>query len=153
MKFIGDRFVYGVTVLKPRHRKAFDFFPAFVDEGARHHFFHLAEKLVRIIHAVNGFDAADEVAGQDGVEVDGANKVRLFHQQEEKQADVIFRVEKKAGGKDASEPLLPEGQGLQGYRIFQPPAHQRYCIPVFCQRAADAVHALVVAEVVGNGKI
>jgi hypothetical protein len=78
--------------------------------------------------------------------------MKAAEKQPAKKAEIVFGIKGFAPLKPAVEPLLREGLVVQRGRIFFCSAHQCHRITRLHQRSADADHALVEVEVVGNGE-
>lgn len=134
------------------HHKLFDSFPEPVDAGPGDHFFHFAEKFVGIVYPGYVFDDGNEEAGDNGVEVDGANKADSFKQKVKKQADIEFSVKNETFVEETFQPELLIRHDSQWNRAGKLPADDGNSIARAAEGRADTDHPLVVIQIIGNRK-
>ena len=108
---------------------------------------------MRIVDTWYLFPLRDAQAGENGIEIDGADGIHFLKQQVKEQPDIIFGIEPSGPVEPATDPFLPElhrGQRERGRKLSP---YQGNGIAVLCQACADPLHSLVIAEVIGDGKI
>jgi hypothetical protein len=105
-----------------------------------------------VVHPFVLFEQAHRVYRQYRIEIDRAKDIGPPEQQEKEKPQVIFCIEQKAGIKNTAQPSLAERKILQGNRFPELSPYQQGIVARFCQAARNALHALVVAEIVGYGE-
>jgi hypothetical protein len=105
-----------------------------------------------IIHPWNVFYDRNEIAGQDCVEIYGANKVYFFIKEVKKQFNIEFRIKNETPVEKTTYPKLVKRHVFQRDRRSQFSANKGNMISVPGKGRTDADHALVVAKVVSNRK-
>jgi len=83
-------------------------FPGLIDGRPGDHLLHFAEKLVGVIDPGDAFEPGGPVAGNDGVQVDGADTVHPSEQEVKQQPEVIFQVKELPLTEQQAEPVLLE---------------------------------------------
>ncbi len=131
----------------PRHHP-----PEKFDKGTPHDFRDFGKIFVRIEHALFTAQQGGETSRWQSVEVYGTHCVKAGKQQKQEEPQVVFGVEGKAFLKKAVQPFLFKRPDSQWNRTRQSVPQQRNLMTVLGHSAANAVHPLVVAKVVRDGK-
>jgi len=106
-----------------------------------------------VVDPGNAFEPGGPAAGDDGVQVDGADAVHPSDQQVEQQPEVIFQVKELSLMEQQAKPVLPEKLSLQGEGGGLLPAHQYHVVARLGQGGADPDHSLIIGQIIGYGAI
>ncbi|HTL07352.1 MAG TPA: hypothetical protein VL307_03805 [Chitinophagaceae bacterium] len=106
---------------------------------------------MRIIYPGASFQAADEVTGQNGIKVNGTDKICPAEKQVKEKLEVEQGILQKAFVDEADQSNLPELLGNNRQGIFRATAHEQHLVTVASQRITDADHPLIVIGIIKNG--
>jgi len=137
-------------VLETRYAVSFNRLPYFIYNGTGDHLLHFAEQLVRIIDTGYPSEAGYRIAGEDSIQVDGADGVHLLPKEEEEEAEVVLEIEELSFGKKQPKAALTKGAANQGKGGLLPAADQGDLVSGGGKRCADPYHTLVIIEVIGH---
>ena|SRR5687767_1813396 len=92
------------------------------------------------------------MTGKDGVKIDGANTIHSLKQQVKKKTNIEFSIKKLSFLKPAGQSLLLIIFPRKRERGSQFSADQQYIITGISKCAANAVHPLIIVEIIGDSK-
>src|SRR5687767_12391464 len=92
------------------------------------------------------------MTGKDGVKIDGANTIHFSKHQVKKKTNIEFSIKKLPFLKPAVQSLLLIIFTWKRERGFQFSADQQYIITGISKSPANAVHALIIVEIICYGK-
>ena len=147
-EFLCNEFIYGISILKFRNRKLFNFFPETVYPGPRNYFLHFAKQFMSIINPGNSFKYGNTITGKDGIQVNCADQVGFFKEKVPEEAEVIFDIKPFPLPNPRVQSFLVEWLGVKGNGILSSPTNQLHCITRIGQGSTDANHTLIIAEVI-----
>jgi hypothetical protein len=61
---------------------------------------------MRIINALNSFYERNQIAGEDSIEINGADTVHPFKKKKEKQADIVLDIKTFPFSEKTADPFL-----------------------------------------------
>lgn len=152
LKDVGKPFSDRVCMAVKRKAQTGGHFPDVFDKEPVFYFRNLRKILVRIENAPLPTQQSSHAPGRQGVQIDGANGIIAGKKQVPEKPQVVFGVKREAFFEAAAQSFLEKRFLLQRNGIRQDSTDERYAVAVPGQGAANALHALVVTQVVGNRK-
>src|SRR5258706_6670938 len=106
-----------------------------------------------IINAGNALEPGNGMTGNNAVKINGTDSIHFPEHQVAAKPEIVFEVKYLAFIEPAAYPLLFIFFFGKSDRRAEFSSNQCNSIAIFGQRLADAMHPLVISQVIGNCKV
>jgi hypothetical protein len=105
---------------------------------------------MRVIDPGDPPEPRDQVAGEDRIEVDGADPIHFPKKQEKKEPDLIFGIKQLPALRPHGQPVLPVRPVGQRERAPGSPPNQGHRKTRVGQGSTDPNHPLIEVQIIGH---